>query len=82
MVHSQQVNFTGCKLYFNRAIEEGGGGEEGKGRGWEKGESNYPTVEKGIPKGRGQGGIESLFPNFNHSLVTFQYLPYHLISIF
>ena len=57
MVHTPSVNFMGCKLQFNRAVEEG---EEGKGRGWETGDSNYPVVAEGIPKGREKCGIQSL----------------------
>jgi len=46
----------GCKLQFNRAIEEG---EEGKDRRWETGDSIYPIVAEGIPKGREKCGIQS-----------------------
>ena len=56
MAHSPQVNFMGCKLQFSRAIEEG---EEGKDRGWETGDSIYPIVAEGIPKGREKCGIQS-----------------------
>ena len=51
----------GCKLQFNRAIEEG---EEGKDRGWETGDSNYPIVAEGIPKRK---SVE--YSHFNQFLI-------------